>query len=208
MDQHDADAGEGDTRQENRVGAAGRLGKVRAATVRMGQLIDDLLKLSRVTRDEMRRERLDLGQLATSIIADLRAREPDRAVEFSTDGGVGVEADARLMRVALTNLLENAWKFTRQRCPAHLALRASAQDREVTFALSDDGAGFDMTYSHKLFGAFQRLHGQGEFEGTGIGLATVKRIIHRHGGRVWAEGAIGKGATFYFTLPVQVAAAT
>src|SRR2546430_10387239 len=104
--------------------------------MRMGQLIDDLLKLSRVTRDDMRRERLDLGQIATSIIADLRAREPDRAVEFTADGALGIDADARLMRVALTNLLENAWKFTRQRCPAHLALGASAQDKEVTFALS------------------------------------------------------------------------
>jgi signal transduction histidine kinase len=190
------------------LGDAGRqhLDRVRGATGRMSALIDDLLNLSRVTREEMRPEPLELGPLAASIVDDLRARHPERAVEFAGDAGVEAEADPRLLRIVLVNLLENAWKFTRERSPAHISLRAEVRDGMAVFCVRDDGAGFDMRYAGKLFGAFQRLHTQQEFEGTGVGLATVQRIVHRHGGQVWAEGEVGRGASFCFTLPLAARA--
>jgi signal transduction histidine kinase len=177
------------------------LGRVRAAARRMGALIDDLLMLSRLTRDEMRAEPVDLTAMARSIADELRAREPRRRVEFESDGALPATGDTRLLRIVLTNLIGNAWKFTRDRDVAHIAFGGESRDGEARFFVRDDGAGFDMRYAQKLFGAFQRLHTTTEFEGTGIGLATVQRIIHRHGGRVWAEGAVDQGATFYFTLP-------
>jgi signal transduction histidine kinase len=185
------------------LGEDGRelLGRVRAAAARMGELIDDLLDLSRLSRHEIRPESVDLGRIATTVVAELRAREPARDVQVSIalDGDPAV-GDPRLLRVVLTNLLTNAWKFTRERRPAHICVGSDRESNTTRFFVRDDGVGFDMKYVDKLFGAFQRLHPATEFEGTGIGLATVQRIIHRHGGSVWAEGEVGKGATFYFTL--------
>jgi signal transduction histidine kinase len=177
------------------------LDRVRAAAGRMGSLIDDLLLLSRLTRDEMTPRSVDLTLLARSVVDDLRVREPQRQVEFESNGAVAATCDERLIRIALTNLLGNSWKFTRKREPAHVSFGGEQRDGESVFFVTDDGVGFDMRYADKLFGAFQRLHNASDFEGTGIGLATVQRIIHRHGGRVWAESEVGKGTTFYFTLP-------
>ena len=177
------------------------LDKIRRATQRMGHLIDDLLTLSRVTRVPVQRQRIDLGALAHTVIDELRARDPGRTVEFGCDAGLEVDADLGLTRIALENLLGNAWKFSRTRAPARISLSVELRAGEKIFQLRDNGAGFDMTYSGKLFSAFQRLHGEHEFEGTGIGLATVHRVISRHGGRVWATGEVDKGASFFFTLP-------
>ena len=177
------------------------LDRVRAAATNMGTLIDDMLLLSRLTRDEMNPRSVDLTQLARSVVDELRAREPERKVEFESNGAHPARGDERLLRIALTNLIGNAWKFTRGRHPAHVSFGGDTRDGEAVFFIKDDGVGFDMRYAQKLFGAFQRLHNRSEFEGTGIGLATVQRIVHRHGGRVWAESEVGKGTTFYFTLP-------
>jgi len=177
------------------------LDRVRAAATRMGGLIDDMLLLSRLTRDEMNPRSVDLTLVARSVVDELRARDPKRTVEFETNGALPATCDERLIRVALTNLLGNSWKFTRAREPAHVSFGGETHDGETVFFVKDDGVGFDMRYADKLFGAFQRLHNTSEFEGSGIGLATVQRIVHRHGGRVWAESEVGKGTTFYFTLP-------
>ncbi|MGH2670519.1 MAG: sensor histidine kinase, partial [bacterium] len=176
------------------------LGRVRAATQRLGELIDDLLALARVTRAELRSERVDLSAQARSVAAELRQREPGRAVEFACADGAVAEGDPRLLRVVLENLLGNAWKFTAQRSPARIEFGVTDNAGRPGYFVRDNGAGFDVAYADKLFGAFQRLHRTTEFAGSGIGLATVQRIIHRHGGRVWAEGAVDHGATFYFTL--------
>ena len=176
------------------------LQRVRAATQRMAQLIDDMLNLSRVSRGEMHRETVDLTSLVRSIAAELKAGEPDRKVELDVAEGVRTEGDARLLRVLLENLLRNAWKFTGKRSTAKIEFGTSHNNGTPVYYVRDDGAGFDMAYAGKLFGAFQRLHAMTEFQGTGIGLATVQRIVHRHGGRVWAEGKVDQGATFYFTL--------
>jgi light-regulated signal transduction histidine kinase (bacteriophytochrome) len=180
------------------------LGRVRAASQRMGHLIDDILGLSRVTRGTMSRERLDLGALATEVAEELRETRPERKVEFSAQKGLEVWGDPKLLRVALANLIGNAWKFTEKSPEARIEFgrdeELSRKGRVPVYYVRDNGAGFDMTYANKLFGAFQRLHGAEEFEGTGIGLATVQRVVHRHGGRIWAEGEVDRGATFYFTL--------
>jgi light-regulated signal transduction histidine kinase (bacteriophytochrome) len=178
----------------------GHLLRVRAASQRMGLLIDDLLNLSRITRSDMRREQVDLSALAQTIIDGLRVAEPSREVEVSISPGLIAEADSRLLQVALENLLGNAWKFTEKEARARIEFAAERGEDGTVFFVRDNGAGFDMKYADKLFGAFQRLHSTSEFKGTGIGLATVQRIIRRHGGRVWAEGAVEGGATFYFTL--------
>jgi signal transduction histidine kinase len=177
------------------------LERVRAAATRMGTLIDDMLLLSRLTRDEMTVANVDVTALAHSVVDELRAREPQRYVEFESNGATPAKGDERLLRIALTNLLGNSWKFTRERTPAHISFGGETRNGEAVFFVKDDGVGFDMRYADKLFGAFQRLHNTTEFEGTGIGLATVQRIVHRHGGRVWAESVVGMGTTFYFTLP-------
>ncbi len=179
------------------------LRRVRAASQRMGQLIDDMLKLSRVTQGEMRRERVDLSRLAQEIADELREKQPERAVEFVIEPDLDADGDARLLQVVLENLLGNAWKFTARHPRARIEFGVAERDGERPFFVRDDGAGFDMAYADHLFGAFQRLHRVTEFEGIGIGLATVQRIINRHGGRVWAEGAMEQGATFYFTLPLE-----
>jgi light-regulated signal transduction histidine kinase (bacteriophytochrome) len=167
----------------------------------MGEIIDALLTLSRLTRTEMNLEPVDLSLLARSITAQLQKREPQRQVEFVIEEDLLVDGDARLLQVALENLLENAWKFSSKRPQARIEFRAMADNNgQAAFFVRDDGTGFDMAYADKLFGAFQRLHAMDDFSGTGIGLATVQRVIHRHGGRLWAEGAPNQGATFYFTL--------
>lgn len=187
----------------DRLDAEGKdyLQRVRAASKRMAQLIDDLLGLSRVTRSEMHREAVDLSSMVQTILMDLRKTQPERQVTVSIAGGVVAEGDTRLLQVALENLLANAWKFTSKTSHTRIEFGVTEHNDEPVYFIRDNGAGFDMAYVGKLFGAFQRLHISSEFAGTGIGLATVQRIIHRHGGRVWAEGAVGQGATFYFTLP-------
>jgi len=173
---------------------------VREAAQDMAALIDGLLSLSRVTRSELRREVVDLAEIARSVFAQLRRASPDRAVETVVADDLAAEGDARLLRGLLENLLGNAWKFTRRRAMARIEVGVVRESGERVYFVRDDGAGFDMTYADKLFGAFQRLHSPTEFEGTGIGLATVQRIVHRHGGRIWAESAVDRGATFSFTL--------
>ena len=176
------------------------LQRVRAASQRMGQLIDDMLALSRVTRSEMRCSAVDLSALAENILGELQKGQPERRAEFFVTPQLVVNADSNLLRIALENLLGNAWKFTSKRPQAQIGLGLTSHDGKPAYFVRDNGAGFDMADAGKLFGAFQRLHRVAEFEGTGIGLATVQRIIHRHGGMVWAEGEVEKGATFYFTL--------
>lgn len=178
------------------------LERIRSASQRMGTLIDDLLELSRLARQEIRKERVDLSELAGSVAGELRKMEPDRPVEFVITEGLSAVCDRSLIRVVLENLVGNAWKFTSKDPSPRIEVGALGEkDGTETFFVRDNGAGFDMRYAERLFGAFQRLHSQDEFKGTGVGLATVQRIVHRHGGEVWAEGAPGKGATFYFTLP-------
>lgn len=176
------------------------LGRVRAASQRMAQLIDDLLDLSRLTHSEMHQERVDLSALAEDLVEELEHADPGRQVEFVIAEGLVVEGDRRLLKVVPENLLRNAWKFTGKRPRARIELGVSEHEETPVYFVSDDGVGFDMAYADKLFGAFQRLHGANEFEGTGIGLATMRRIVHRHGGQAWAEGRVGQGTTFYFTL--------
>jgi PAS domain S-box-containing protein len=178
----------------------GYLQEVRSASQEMAQLIDDVLQLARVTRSEMRQEVVDLGGLANDVIAEFRKREPNRKVSFKCEEGLTNRGDKRLLRIVLTNLLGNAWKFTSHREAPEITFGSQKAGAENIYFVRDNGAGFDMAYAGKLFGAFQRLHTAGEFEGTGIGLATVQRVVLRHGGRVWAEGAVNQGATFYFTL--------
>ena len=170
------------------------------ASTDMAQLIDDLLRLSRLTRTELQRELADLGSLARAVIAELTMSTPERSVSCAIEEGLIAEADPRLLRIVLENLLGNAWKFTRNTQDARIEVGVSICDGHRAFYVRDNGVGFDMAYADKLFSAFQRLHTVQEFEGTGIGLATVQRVIHRHGGRVWAESALGQGAAFYFTL--------
>lgn len=175
------------------------LQRVRNGAQRMGILIDDLLQLSRVNRGELIRKEVDLGKIAEAVLAELQAGEPDRQVELILDSNMQVKGDPRLLRVILDNLLGNAWKFTAREAVSHITLKHKTGQPGV-FYISDNGVGFDMRHADKLFGAFQRLHRTIEFPGTGVGLATVQRIIHRHGGRVWAEAREGEGASFYFTL--------
>jgi PAS domain S-box-containing protein len=175
--------------------------RMRTASQRMGELINDLLDLSRVTRFDLRHQMVDLSGLAHSVADGLRQAEPERKAEFIIAAGMQAYGDERLLKIVLENLIGNAWKFTARHPDARIEVGKINNDGDQTYFVRDDGAGFDMTYANKLFGAFQRLHPNSKFEGTGIGLATVQRIISRHGGRVWAEGAVEQGATFYFTLP-------
>ena len=181
----------------------GHLQRVRAAAHRMGHLIDDLLELSRVGRAELNRNRVSLSEVGRSVAAELQKANSNRKVEMKIQDGLFVEADRHLLQIVLENLLGNAWKFTANATPATIQLgkEDTAGTDGVVYFVRDNGAGFDMTYVDKLFRPFQRLHGHGEFPGTGIGLATVHRIVDRHGGRVWAEGAVDAGATVFFTLP-------
>lgn len=177
------------------------LQQVRGASQEMAHLIDDVLQLARVTRSEMRYEAINLGELASEIIADLQKIESGRAAVVNIEENLSAYGDKRLLKIILVNLLGNAWKFTSNRENAEISFGRQQKDGQEVYFIRDNGAGFDMAYADKLFGAFQRLHSAAEFEGTGIGLATVQRIVNRHGGRVWAEGEVNKGAVFYFTLP-------
>jgi signal transduction histidine kinase len=175
------------------------LRRVRAATQRMGELIDDILTLSRVSRAEMNHELVDLSALARGTMARLRDAEPDRDADVVITPDVTTRGDARLLRIALDNLLGNAWKFTSTQVHPRVEFGMRSDDAGAVYYVRDNGTGFDPRYANKLFKPFQRLHTEHEFEGNGIGLATVARVIDRHGGRVWAEGEPGKGATFFFT---------
>lgn len=177
------------------------LRRVRANATRMGQLIDDLLQLSRLTRVELHAEPIDLSAIARSIAADLQRTDPGRQVTFTIEPGIMTRGDPRLLRVLLENLLGNAWKYTSRHPTAEIALGRAQQDAETVYYVRDDGAGFDLAYVDKLFRPFQRLHAAEEFEGAGVGLATAQRVVRRHGGRIWADAAPEKGATFFFTLP-------
>jgi light-regulated signal transduction histidine kinase (bacteriophytochrome) len=190
------------------------LQRVQSSTQRMGLMIDGLLALSRVTQKGIQLEEVDLSQAAEAIAQDLRQRQPDRAVEFVIAKDIVTQGDAVLLRIVMQNLLDNAWKYTSKNPTARIEFgtvdisnvstcpfKSDMEKRNAkVFFVRDDGAGFDMQYANKLFGAFQRLHTEKEFTGTGIGLATVQRIIHRHGGKVWAESEVGKGSVFYFAL--------
>lgn len=176
------------------------LERVRSANQNMSQLVDALLGLSRMTRAAMYRERVDLAELARSILASLQEASPERKVEFQIPNQMIVKGDPRLLRIMMENLLGNAWKFTSRKEQARIEFGTQTLAGETVYFVRDNGAGFNARYADKLFGPFQRLHRADEFEGTGIGLATVQRIVRRHGGRIWAEGQVGQGATFYFTL--------
>jgi light-regulated signal transduction histidine kinase (bacteriophytochrome) len=176
------------------------LHRVRLAAQRMSVLIDEMLNLSRVTRSAMRREKLDLTAVAKSIARELQQTEPGRQVEFVIENDLNAVGDSQLLQAAMENLLSNSWKCTSAHPSARIEFGKSQLNGRCSFFVRDDGAGFDPRYADRLFGVFQRLHTATEFPGTGIGLAIVQRIIHRHGGEIWAEGAIEKGATFYFTL--------
>lgn len=188
--------------QLERLDARGQrhLQQVRKSAQRMAELIDDLLELSRVGRAELNRASSDLSTLAREVTSELQRREPERQVEVVIAPGLHAEVDARLLRIVFENLLGNAWKFTRKLQLARIEVGQIPTAEGPTFFVRDNGAGFAMSYADKLFRPFQRLHTEDEFPGTGIGLATIQRIIDRHGGRVWAEGEVGRGAAFYFTV--------
>ena len=188
--------------QADRLDDTGRrfLDRVGEASRQMGQLIDDVLHLARVTSTELRQQEVDLSAVATTVLDRLREADPSREVEARVRPGLVVMGDGQLLRLALENLLGNAWKFTGGQPGARIEFGMTQVAGEPTYFVRDNGAGFDMAYVAKLFTPFQRLHLASEFPGSGIGLATVQRIIHRHAGRVWAEGMVGQGATFHFTL--------
>jgi signal transduction histidine kinase len=187
----------------DRLDEAGRgfAERIQAASERMGTLIDDLLRLSRVTRADIKLGPVNLSAEVAIMARELHTREPGRRVRFIIQDGIWVQADRTLIRTVIENLVENAWKFTSQRDSAIIELGTTTSDgHQLCCYLRDNGAGFDSAYAGKLFEPFQRLHAVTEFPGTGIGLASVQRIVNRHGGRIWAESAVGCGATFYFTL--------
>ena len=176
------------------------LQRIRRASTHMAQLIDDLLKLSRINRGELERKRVDLSQLVHALARTIGERHPGRKVRVDVQDGVVAHADARLLAIALENLLDNAWKFTRPQAAPEIRFSVTEQGGKRVFAIADNGVGFDMRYRHKLFAPFQRLHRDDEFEGTGIGLVTVSRVVARHGGEVWIECIPGEGTTVSFTL--------
>jgi signal transduction histidine kinase len=177
------------------------LRRVREATQRMGFLIDDMLTLAHSTRGPIKIEPVDLSAIAESVVAELKQSDPARNVDVSIAGSAIGQGDSRLLRSVLENLLSNAWKFTSRIPNAAIRFSSESQGDDVIYRVQDNGAGFDMAFAHNLFLPFQRLHSPAEFPGNGIGLATVKRIMDRLGGKVWAEGSVSKGAIFYFTLP-------
>jgi light-regulated signal transduction histidine kinase (bacteriophytochrome) len=186
--------------------ATGRnyLSRIRTGVRRMEQIIEDLMNLAHINRAELNLAEADLSGLCGEVLGELAAADPSRRVEVTIQPGLTAQADDRLLRVMLENLLGNAWKFTSKRQEARIEVGATADpDGGRAFFIRDNGAGFDMAYQDKLFRTFQRLHRGDEFEGTGIGLAIVQRIVHRHGGKVWAEGELGKGAGFFFSLGTQ-----
>jgi signal transduction histidine kinase len=176
------------------------LGNIRTSIAQMGQLIDDVIYLSRVTGAELRLHDVDLSEVARTALEELQRAEPGRQVTARVRPGVIVRGDGRLLRIAMGNLMQNAWKFTGKRADATIEFGCRQEQSERTYFIRDNGVGFDMEYAGRLFGPFQRLHHSDEFPGTGIGLATVQRVIHRHGGQVWAEAKPGQGAVFSFTI--------
>ncbi len=176
------------------------LHQVYKSAKRMGEIIDDLLSLARVSQAELKRDRISLSSIARDVVEELKQKEPDRDVTVHIDDRLAADADGRLVRVALENLLGNAWKFTAKVSDARIDVGAAPEDGGTAFFIRDSGAGFDMRHAKNLFQAFQRLHTESEFPGIGIGLATVKRIVDRHGGRIWAQGVVDQGSTFYFTI--------
>jgi two-component system sensor histidine kinase/response regulator len=176
------------------------LQRMRRASQRMGSVFEGLQSLFRVTSGEIHREQVDISSMAAESADEMRASNPEREVTVKIAPDLGVSGDARLMRILLGNLINNAWKFTGPKPDATIEVGCERVDGEDRQFVRDNGVGFDMLYSHKLFGAFQRLHSQSDFPGMGIGLATVRRIVNRHGGKCWAEGAVGEGATFYFVV--------
>jgi two-component system, sensor histidine kinase and response regulator len=176
------------------------LQRMRRASQRMGSVFDGLQSLFRVTSGEIHREPVDVGAMAAEIVEEMQSSNPERQVSVAIAPELSVTGDARLVRILLGNLMSNAWKFTSNKPDARIEIGGESVDGENRLFVRDNGVGFDMIQAHKLFGAFQRLHSQSEFPGMGIGLATVRRIVNRHGGRCWAEGAVGEGATFYFVL--------
>lgn len=180
--------------------ARSSLNRISAAAQRMGQMVDGLLSLTRLNRAPLAKQDVDLSKIANRIAEELKGNDPDRVVNFKCASGVIAQADSKLLEVVVLNLLGNAWKFTKKRPQAEIEFGAKKENGKSTFFVRDNGTGFDMKYSDKLFGTFQRLHAANEFEGHGIGLATVKAVINRHKGQIWAESAPDKGTTFYFTL--------
>jgi PAS domain S-box-containing protein len=176
------------------------MGRIAAGAQRMSELIDDLLQLSHVSRQEIRMRTIDLSELSASVVRNVAQADPERDVVIVIAPDMTIDGDPGLMHIVMQNLLANAWKFTSRTARARIEVGRAERDGERIYFVRDNGAGFDMKYAAKLFGAFQRLHSPGEFEGTGIGLSIVQRIVARHDGRIWAEAALGKGATFYFTL--------
>ncbi|HYB98866.1 MAG TPA: ATP-binding protein [Candidatus Limnocylindrales bacterium] len=185
--------------------ALSHLARIQKASRNMSRLIDDLLTLSRVVRSELHLQRVDVTALFREVAEEIAARWPGRDVDFQVDDGLVADADPRLLRIVIVNLIDNAWKYTSRCQSARIHVSADRLDNETVFFVRDDGCGFDMRFVHKLFQPFQRLHPPTEYEGTGIGLATVARIVSRHGGRVAAEGKVGSGATFRFTLAAPMA---
>jgi signal transduction histidine kinase len=203
-----SDAIETDCATALNEGGRDSLRRIRAAAKRMGILIDELLGLGRLGRTELMRETVDLSATASAIASDLARHQPHRHVDIAIASKLTVRADPELLRIILHNLLDNAWKYTGKTARPRVEVGALMSGGVEVFHVRDNGAGFDMAHAHRLFGPFQRLHPERDFEGIGIGLATVQRIVRRHGGRIWAEGVVGAGATFYFTLePEQAQAA-
>jgi light-regulated signal transduction histidine kinase (bacteriophytochrome) len=188
-------------------GGKDSLRRIRGAADRMGTLIDGLLNLARLTRVDLKRQPVDVSETASSILADLKHRSPRRRIDIDVETGLFTEADPELVQIALENLIDNAWKYTGRTSRPRIEIGAEAANGAVrVFHVRDNGAGFDMAHANKLFGAFQRLHSNRDFEGTGIGLAIVQRIVTRHGGKIWAESSVNQGATFYFTLQPETRA--
>jgi light-regulated signal transduction histidine kinase (bacteriophytochrome) len=177
------------------------LRRVLAAAARMNDLIDALLELSQISRASLGRHKVDLSAMATGVVEELRRRDVTRRLGAEIEPGLVAEADGRLIRILLENLIGNAWKFTAKVAQPKVTVGARKEGKETVFFVADNGAGFDMAYADRLFTPFQRLHADREYAGTGIGLATVRRIVERHGGRIWADATVGKGATFFFTIP-------
>jgi light-regulated signal transduction histidine kinase (bacteriophytochrome) len=181
--------------------ARDHLRRVLAAAARMNDLIDALLELSRISRSPLGKHAVDISSVATAVVDELRRRDVTRKLGATVEPGLVAEADGRLVRILFDNLVGNAWKFTAKNDHPHVQIGAERHGSETVFFVRDNGAGFDMAFADRLFTPFQRLHSEREYAGTGIGLATVKRIVERHGGRIWAESTPGEGASFYFTLP-------